>query len=163
LPGFIAIGWTKGLSSKRFIRRYKGLDDLRDIFKLGRLTNATSKRLYVFKECEASEDCSWLVSFDIKLVKVRRAGRSSRLYRKPSHEYTVVRGMMYSRPCGSVDMSTYVCFEDESVRVRGYLDFIAPGYYKLEFYHVRPYDDKTWDLVRRALEEVVEELVGRAE
>ena len=70
--------------------------------------------------------------------------------------------MLYSRLCGSVDMSTYICFEDESFRVRGYLDIVAPGYYKLEVYHVRPYDGKTWDLVRSALEEAVGELVDRA-
>jgi len=60
-------------------------------------------------------------------------------------------------------MSSYTCFEDESFRVRGYLDIVAPGFYKLESYHARPYDDKTWDLVRRALEEAVEELVDRAQ
>jgi len=60
-------------------------------------------------------------------------------------------------------MSSYTCFVDESFRVRGYLDIVAPGFYKLESYHARPYDDKTWDLVRRALEEAVEELVGRAQ
>ncbi|MFZ8795619.1 MAG: hypothetical protein ACO2O2_17300 [Acidilobaceae archaeon] len=52
---------------------------------------------------------------------------------------------------------------DESFRVRGYLDIVAPGFYKLESYHARSYDDKTWDPVRRALVEAVEELVGRAQ
>jgi hypothetical protein len=50
-------------------------------------------------------------------------------------------------------MSTYVCFEDESfrvIRVKGYLDVVAPRFYKLEVYHVKPFDDKTRDLVRRA-------------
>jgi len=60
-------------------------------------------------------------------------------------------------------MSTYVCFEDESFRVKGYLDVVAPRFYKLEVYHVKPFDDKTRDLVRRAFEEAVEELVDRAE
>jgi hypothetical protein len=139
------------------------LEELRDVLRLDRLTSATSRRLYLFEECGASENCLWLLSFDIKLVRVRRSGRSSRIYRKPSHEYTVMKEMLYSRLCGSVDLSTYVCFEDESFRVRGYLDIVAPGYYKLEVYHVRPYDGKTWDLVRRALEEAVEELAGRAQ
>jgi hypothetical protein len=161
--GFIAVGWTRGLSSRRFTGRYKSLDELRDVLRLGRVTSATSRRLYLFKECEALEDCLWLISFDIKLVRVRRASGSSRPYRKPSHEYTFVKEMLYSRLCGSIDMSTYVCFDDESFRVRGYLDLVAPGYYKLEVYHVRPYDDKARDLVRRALEEAVEELVGRAQ
>jgi hypothetical protein len=88
---------------------------------------------------------------------------SSKPYRKPSHEYTFIKEMLYSRLCGSIDMSSYTCFEDESFRVRGYLDIVAPGFYKLESYHARSYDDKTWDLVRRALEETVEELVGRAQ
>jgi hypothetical protein len=161
--GFIAVGWTRGLSSRRFIGRYKGLEELRDVLRLGRLTSSASRRLYLFEECGASENCLWLLSFDIKLVRVRRSGRSSRIYRKPSHEYTVIKEMLYSRLCGSVDLSTYVCFEDESFRVRGYLDIVAPEHYKLEVYHVRPYDGKTWDLVRRALEEAVEELAGRAQ
>jgi hypothetical protein len=161
--GFIAVGFTKGLSSRRFIGRYKGLEELRDVLRLDRLTSATSRRLYLFEECSPSENCLWLLSFDIKLVRVRRSDRSSKPYRKPSHEYTVVKEMLYSRLCGSIDMSTYICFDDESFRVRGYLDIVAPDFYKLEVYHVRPYDGKTWDLVRRALEEAVEELAGRAQ
>jgi hypothetical protein len=161
--GFIAVGWTRGLSSRRFTGRYKSLEELRDVLKLGRLTSATARRLYLFEECSPSERCLWLLSFDIKLVKVKRSKGSSKPYRKPSHEYTVVKEMLYSRLCGSIDMSTYICFDDESFKVRGYLDLVAPDFYKLESHRVRPYDDKTRDLVRRALEEVVEELVGRAE
>jgi hypothetical protein len=71
--------------------------------------------------------------------------------------------MLYSRLCSSVDMLTYICFEDESFRVRGYLDIVAPGLYELESHHVRPYDGKAWDPVRRALVEAVEELAGRAQ
>jgi hypothetical protein len=160
---FIAVGWTRGLSSRRFISRYKSLEELRDVLKLDRLTSATSRRLYVFEECEASDRCLWLLSFDIKLVRVRRSGEGSKPYRKPSHEYTVVKEMMYSRLCGSVDTSTYICFEDESGRARGYLEAVAAGFYKLESYHVRPYDDKAGDLVRRALEEAVGKLAGRAQ
>jgi hypothetical protein len=161
--GFIAVGWTRGSSSRRFIGRYKSLEELRDVFKLDRLTSAVARRLYLFEECEASESCLWLLSFDIKLVRVRRAGGGSKPYRKPSHEYTFIREMLYSRLCGPVDMSTYICFDDESFRVRGYLDLVAPGFYKLESYHARPYDDRARDLVRRALEEAVEELAGRAQ
>jgi hypothetical protein len=161
--GFIAVGWTRGLSSRRFTGRYKSLEELRDVLKLDRLTSASSRRLYLFEECGASENCLRLLSFDIKLVRVRRSSGSSRPYRRPSHEYTFIKEMMYSRLCGSVDMSTYICFEDESFRVRGYLDLVAPGLYKLESHHVRPYDDKALDLVRRALEETVEELAGRAQ
>jgi hypothetical protein len=161
--GFIAVGWTRGLSSRRFVGRYKGLEELRDVLRLDRLTSASARRLYLFEECGASENCLRLLSFDIKLVRVRRSGGGSKPYRRPSHEYTVVKEMMYSRLCGSVDMSTYICFEDESFRVKGYLDLVAPGFYKLEVHHVRPYDDKARDLVRRALEEAVEELAGRAQ
>jgi hypothetical protein len=161
--GFIGVGLTKGRNSRRFIGRYKSLEELRDVLKLSRVTSATSRRLYLFEECGASENCLWLLSFDIKLVRVRRSNRSSKPYRKPSHEYTVVKEMLYSRLCGPVDMSTYICFEDESFRVRGYLDLVAPGFYKLESHHVRPYDDKALDLVRRALEEAVGELAGRAQ
>jgi hypothetical protein len=160
---FIAVGWTRGLSSRRFTGRYKSLEELRDVLRLDRLTSATARRLYLFEECSPSERCLWLLSFDIKLVKVKRSKGSSKPYRKPSHEYTVVKEMLYSRLCGSIDMSTYICFDDESGRIRGYLDIVAPGLYKLESHHVRPYDGKTWDLVRRALEEAVEELAGRAQ
>jgi hypothetical protein len=161
--GFIAVGWTRGLSSRRFTGRYKSLEELRDVLRLDRLTSASARRLYLFEECPPSERCLWLLSFDIKLVKVKRSKGSSKPYRKPSHEYTVTKEMLYSRLCGSVDMSTYICFDDESGRIRGYLDLVAPGLYKLESYHVRPYDDKARDLVRRALEEAVEELVSRAQ
>jgi hypothetical protein len=161
--GFIAVGWTRGLSSRRFTGRYKSLDELRDVLRLSRVTSASSRRLYLFEECEASEGCLRLLSFDIKLVRVRRSGGGSKPYRRPSHEYTVLKEIMYSRLCGSVDMSTYICFEDESFRVRGYLDLVAPGLYKLESHYVRPYDDKARDLVRRAFEEAVGELVGRAQ
>jgi len=82
--GFIALGWTRGFSSRRFIGRYKGLEELRDVLRLDRLTSATSRRLYLFDECSPSEKCLWLLSFDIKLVKVRRIGGSSKPYRKPS-------------------------------------------------------------------------------
>ena len=151
------------MSSRRFIGRYKSLDELRDVLKLDKLTSAASRRLYVFEECSPSESCLWLLSFDIKLVRVRRSSGSSRPYRRPSHEYTFIKEMLYSRLCGSVDMSTYVCFNDESFRVRGYLDLVAPGLYKLESHYARPYDGKALDLVRRALEEAVEELAGRAQ
>jgi hypothetical protein len=161
--GFIAVGWTRGLSSRRFIGRYKSLEELRDVLRLDRLTSASARRLYLFEECPPSENCLWLLSFDIKLVKVKRSKGSSKPYRKPSHEYTVVKEMLYSRLCGSIDMSTYICFDDESGRIRGYLDLVAPGLYKLESHPVRPYDDKARDLVRRALEEAVEELAGRAQ
>jgi hypothetical protein len=161
--GFIAVGWTRGLSSRRFTGRYKSLEELRDVLRLDRLTSATARRLYLFEECSPSESCLWLLSFDIKLVKVKRSKGSSKPYRKPSHEYTVVKEMLYSRLCGSIDMSTYICFDDESGRIRGYLDLVAPGLYKLESHPVRPYDDKARDLVRRALEEAVEELAGRAQ
>jgi hypothetical protein len=157
------LGWTRGLNSRRFTGRYKGLEELRDVLRLGKPTSATSRRLYLFEECGASESCLWLLSFDIKLVRVRRSGGGSEPYRRPSHEYTFIKEMLYSRLCSSIDMSTYICFEDESSRVRGYLDLVAPGFYKLESYHTRPYDDKARDLVRRALEEAVEELVGRAQ
>jgi hypothetical protein len=161
--GFIAVGWTRGLSSRRFTGRYKSLEELRDVLRLDRLTSASARRLYLFEECPPSESCLWLLSFDIKLVKVKRSKGNSKPYRKPSHEYTVLKEMLYSRLCGSIDMSTYICFDDESGRIRGYLDLVAPGLYKLESYHVRSYDGKTWDLVRRALVEAVGELVGRAQ
>jgi hypothetical protein len=49
----IALGWARGLSSRRFTGRYKSLSELRDVLKLDRVTSATSRRLYVFEKCEA--------------------------------------------------------------------------------------------------------------
>jgi hypothetical protein len=109
------------------------------------------------------ESCLWPLGFDIKLVRVGRADGNSKRCRKPSHEHTFIEDMLYSRLCGSVDMSTCIYLDDESFRVRSYLDLAAPGLYRLESYHVRPYDGKTWNLDRMALEETVEELAGRAQ
>lgn len=109
------------------------------------------------------ESCLWPLGFDIKLVRVGRADGNSKRCRKPSHEHTFIEDMLYSRLCGSVDMSTCIYLDDESFRVRSYLDLAAPGLYRLESYHVRPYDGKTWNLDRMALEEAVEELAGRAQ
>ncbi len=95
------------------------------------------------RSVEFPESCLWLPGFDIKFVKVRRASRSSKSYRKSSHEHTFIEDMLYSRLYGSVDMSTCIYLDDESLRVRGYLDLAAPGLYKLESHHVRPYDGKT--------------------
>jgi hypothetical protein len=164
LPGYIAIGWTGGSSSKRFIGRYKSIDELRDILKLDRLSSSAIKHLYVFEICDGEGDrCLWLISFDIKCVLVRRPHKASSPYRRPSHEYREVREMLYSRLCGSVDLSTYICLEDESSLVRRYLDAVAPSHYILESHRVRPYDDRARELVRRAIEETVEELMNRAQ
>jgi hypothetical protein len=164
LPGYVAIGWTGGSSSRRFIGRYKSISELRDLLRLDRLSSSAIKHLYVFEICDGEGDrCLWLISFDIKYVLVRRPHKASSPYRRPSHEYREVREMLYSRLCGSVDLSTYICFEDEGSLVRGYLDAVAPGHYMLEAHLVRPYDDKARELVRRAIEETVEELMNRAQ
>jgi hypothetical protein len=164
LPGYIAIGWTGGSSSRRFIGRYKSIDELRDLLKLDRLTSSALKHLYVFKICDGEADrCLWLISFDIKYVLVRRPHKASSPYRRPSHEYREVREMLYSRLCGSIDLSTYICFEDESNLVRGYLNAVAPGYHTLESHLVRPYDDRARELVRRAIEETIEDLASGAQ
>lgn len=164
MPGYVAIGWTGGSSSRRFVGRYKSIDELRDLLRLDRLTSSVLKHLYVFEICDGEVDrCLWLVSFDIRLVMVRRPNRSSNIYRKPSHEYREVREMLYSRLCGSVDLSTYICLEDEGSLVRRYLDAVAPSHYILESHRVRPYDDRAREWVRRAIEETIEELMNRAQ
>jgi len=164
LPGYVAIGWTGGSSSRRFIGRYKSIDELRDLLRLDRLTSSAIKHLYVFEICDGEGDrCLWLISFDIRLVLVRRPNRSSNIYRKPSHEYREVREMLYSRLCGSVDLSTYICLEDEGSLVRRYLDAVAPNHYILESHLVRPYDSRARELVRRAIEETIEDLVSGAQ
>jgi hypothetical protein len=164
LPGYVAIGWTGGSSSRRFIGRYKSIEELRDLLKLDRLTSSAIKRLYVFEICDGEADrCLWLISFDIKCVLVRRPHKASSPYRRPSHEYREVREMLYSRLCGSVDLSTYICLEDESSLVGRYLDAVAPSHYILESHLVRPYNNRARELVRRAIEETVEELMNRAQ
>ncbi|MDT7890164.1 MAG: hypothetical protein RQ885_14475 [Desulfurococcales archaeon] len=164
MPGYVALGWTGGSSSRRFIGRYKSIDELRDLLRLDRLSSSAIKHLYIFKICDGEGDrCLWLISFDLRLVMVRRPNRSSNIYRRPSHEYSEIRRMLYSRLCGSVDLSTYICLEDESSLVRGYLDAVAPGHYILEAHKVRPYDDRAREWVRRAIEETIEELTNRAQ
>jgi hypothetical protein len=162
--GYIAVGQTGGFGSRRFIKRYKSIDELRDILKLDRLSSSAVKYLYIFGECDVQDtECLWLISFDIKCVLVRRPNRSSNIYRKPSHEYREVREMLYSRLCGSVDLSTYICLEDESSLVGRYLDAVAPSHYILESHLVRPYDDRARELVKRAIEETIEDLVSEAQ
>jgi hypothetical protein len=164
LPGYVAIGWTGGSSSRRFIGRYKSIDELRDLLRLDRLTSSAIKHLYVFEIRDGEVNrCLWLISFDIRLVLVRRPNRSSNIYRKPSHEYREVREMLYSRLCGSVDLSTYICLEDEGSLVRRYLDAVAPNHYILESHLVRPYDNRARELVKRAIEETIEDLVSGAQ
>jgi hypothetical protein len=116
---FIVLGFTEGLSSRAIIGRYKSEEELRDIFLTDKLSKA-ARKLYVFEICRSGElhSCLWVVSFDVKLVRVRDPRRAGgKLYTKPSHIYTELKEAMLTYLCGHVDASTYICAEDYSGEV----------------------------------------------
>jgi hypothetical protein len=161
---YIAIGFTQGLSSKAFIGRYKSEKELRDVFELEKLSRYAARRLYVFKVCRAIEvECLWIVSFDVKEVRVRDPKRAAKAYRKPSHEYHDIKEMLFSYLCGSVDASTYICFEDYASLVETYLAKVTePSKFKVESFYVKPYSDKERVFAREAILRTIEWLVAKS-
>jgi len=162
---YVVLGFTQGMCSKPLIGRYKSAEDLRDVFRVDpRVAARASRRdlLYVFEECGPGDPgCLYLVTFDIALVRVRDPYKSRRLVRRPSHEYSEVREMLYARLCGSVDLSTYVCIDDYSGEVDRYLSGVC-GSYRVAYYRVKPWRDEDRELVREALQETLEWLTARA-
>ena len=173
---YVVLGLTGGLRDSRvLIRRCKSLEELRDVFTGGeRLARRAARlrtsgrrvskkrcELYVFRRCKPGEDCLYLVSFDVKLVRARDAGRARKDVRKPSHEYSEIKEMMYSRLCGSVDFSTYVCAEDRSADVDRYLTEVAASYHITRFY-VRPLEDVDRELVRESIQKALDWVTARA-
>ena len=161
---YIGIGFTAHQSSKIFIGRYKSEGELRDVFELEKLSRATAKRLYIFEVCsrEAS-DCLWLLSFDVKEVRVRDPKRCEKLFRKPSHEYSEIKEMLFSYLCGSVDASTYICLEDYSGSVESYLLQVADrDKFRVESYPVKPHSEKEKVFVKEAILRTVEWLQAKA-
>jgi hypothetical protein len=162
---FIVIGFTQGLSSRAIIRRYKSEEELRDIFLADRLSKA-ARRLYIFEICRATEahSCLWLVSFDVKLVRVRdprRAGGKS--YAKPSHIYTDLKETMLTYLCGHVDASTYICAEDYSGEVENMLLQVTDrDKFKVEAYPVKPWRSTDRELVVESIKATVEWLQAKS-
>jgi hypothetical protein len=154
---FIVLGFTQGLSSRAIIGRYKSEDELRDVFLTDRLSKA-ARKLYVFEVCRPEElySCLWVVSFDVKLVRVRDPRRAGgKLYTKPSHIYTELKESMLTYLCGHVDASTYICGENYSKEVEAIL-LQETDKFKVESYPVKPWRsiDKefTAEKIRAAIE-----------
>jgi len=135
MPRFVVLGRTKGMSSRDIAGRFKGLDELRDVYEVERLRRIARRRLLVFEVVEGPPGDAWyLVSFDVRGVKLHK-------------EYSEVReGMMFSL-CGHVDYSAYVCPEDVSQIVESIIPVA-----EVRVWPVRPYDDKTLEAVRNAVE-----------
>jgi len=156
---FIVIGFTQGLSSRAIIGRYKSEEELRDVFLADRLSKA-ARRLYIFEVCRATEahSCLWLVSFDVKLVRVkdpRRAGGKS--YAKPSHIYTELKETMLTYLCGHVDASTYICGENYSDEVENILLQVTDrDKFKVESYSVKPWRDIDKEFVAESIKTSIE-------
>ena len=161
---FVGVGYTAHQTSKAFIKRYKSEEELRDVFELEKLSRASVKRLYVFEVCSSSEpSCLWLVSFDVKEVKVRDPRRAEKSFRKASHEYSHIKEMLFSYLCGSVDASTYICLEDYSGSVESYLLQVTDrDKFRVESYPVKPYNEKERVFVREAILRTVEWLEAKA-
>ena len=159
---YIAIGFTAHRSSKMFMGKYKSEEELRDVLGLEKLSKAAAKHLYVFEVCEASEkSCLWLISFDVKAVRVRDPKRAEKAYRKPSHEYHDIKELLFTYLCGSVDLSTYICFEDYSQAVESYLSKVTePSKFRVEAFYVKPLSEKERLFVREAILRTVEWLVA---
>jgi hypothetical protein len=160
----VVLGLTAGRSSVEIIGRYKTEEELRDVL-LGDIRAAwrAARRLelYVFEECPYTETCLHLITFDIREVAVRDPRRARAPVRKASHEYTDVKEMLYSRLCGSVDLSTYVCPEDYSRDVGRYLAS-ARAAYSLASFYVRPWRDVDRELVVESIRGALEWLTARA-
>jgi len=162
---YVVLGLTEGMCSKSLIGRYKSVEDLRDVFNVNpRVASKVGRKplIYVFEECRPGESgCVYLISFDIVLVRVSNPAKASRPVRRPSHEYSEIKEMLLSKLCGSVDLSTYVCFDDYSADVSGYLSSKAAKF-RLGRYTVRPWRDEERELIKEAIQETLEWLTARA-
>jgi len=166
LVRYVVLGFTAGRSSAELIGRFKTEGELRDVFEGGpRLALRASRRgLYIFRECGPGEgDCLYIITFDIRSVEVRdpRRARSPSRVRVPSHEYSEIREALLSKICGSVDLSTYVCFDNYANEVDRYLRGVRASY-RVAYYRVRPWRDEDRDLVREAIQDTLGWIAARA-
>ena len=165
---YVVLGFTAGRSSIEIVGRYKTEGELRDVFEGGpRLALRASRRelLYVFEVCPPAErsKCLYLVTFDIRSVEVRdpRRARSPSRVRVPSHEYSEIREVLFKKLCGSVDLSTYVCFDNYAPEVDRYLRGVRASY-RVAYYRVKPWRDEDRELVREAIQDTLEWIAARA-
>jgi hypothetical protein len=150
---YLVLGRTRGRASVHIIGRYKGEGDVRDVFTTTSIPKSRTLELYVFELVDAArpEDLVWhIITFDISTARGgRRAG----------YEYSYIKDMLLLRFCASIDSSTYVCPEDYTELLRGYLGRVAESY-RLESYVVRVFRDKERELLREALTETLEYVLG---
>jgi len=161
--GFVILGTTKGMSSAVVIGRYKTAGEIKDLLigDAKAAKRAARRGLHVFERCMSTEECLYLVSFDIKAARVRGRSRTGRSTKRPGDEYVKVREMLYMRLCGTVDLSTYVCTEDVASDVERYLNSVASGYHIVRLY-VRPWRDEDRELVRESVQRTLDWVTGRA-
>lgn len=173
---FVVLGRTRGRRSVELIGRYKSGEDLRDVFKLSEngVGRAARRDLYIFEICKPSDpNCLWLVTFDLKLVRVRDPTRiknrdkvieiNGKLYRKSSQEYGDIKEVMFENLCGSIDMSTYICFYDVSDAIENYLREVTDReFFKIETFYVKPYRDVERNLIVEAITKTINWLNERA-
>jgi hypothetical protein len=162
---FVVLGFTQGLSSRAIIGRYKSEEELRDVFLADRLSKA-ARRLYVFEVCRPDEvsKCLWVVSFDVKLVKVRDPRRAGgKLYTKPSHIYTDLKEAMLTYLCGHVDASTYICGENYSGEIENILlQATDRDKFRVETYSVKPWRDVDKEFVAESIKTAIEWLQAKS-
>jgi hypothetical protein len=133
--------------------RYKGEEDVRDVFLTESIPRSRVLELYVFELVEAPvpEDVVWyIITFDISKA---RGGR------KAGYEYSYIKDMLLLRLCASIDSSTYVCPEDYTPLLKDYLDRVSESY-RLEVFRVRVFRDKERELLREAFTETLEYILG---
>jgi hypothetical protein len=150
---YLVLGRTRGRASIHMIGRYKGEEELRDVFVTQSIPKSRTLELYVFELVDAArpEDLVWhVITFDISRARGgRRAG----------YEYSYIKEMLLLRLCASIDSSTYICPEDYSKLLKDYLDQVAESY-RLESYRVKTFRDREVELLREAFSETLEYVLG---
>ena len=154
-PGvrYLVLGRTRGRASIHLIGRYKGEGDLRDVFTTSSIPRSRRLGLYVFEIAGAAkpEDLVWhIITFDIS---VARGGR------RAGYEYSYIKDMLMLRLCASVDSSTYICPEDYTELLRGYLGRVSESY-RLETFKVKVFRDKERELLKQAFSETLGYVLG---
>jgi hypothetical protein len=152
---YLVLGRTRGRASVHIIGRYKGEEDVRDVFTTTGIPRSRTLELYVFEIVDpgavSPEDIVWhVITFDITRARGgRRAG----------YEYSYIKDMLLLRLCASIDSSTYVCPSDYTGLLREYLSRVAESY-RLECYTVRAFRDRERELLKEAFTETLEYVLG---
>jgi hypothetical protein len=152
---YLVLGRTRGRASIHLMGRYKGVEDVRDVFTTTGIPRSRTLELYVFELVDpgavSPEDLVWhVITFDITRARGgRRAG----------YEYSYIKDMLLLRLCASIDSSTYVCPSDYTGLLREYLSRVAESY-RLESYVVRVFRDKERELLKDVFSETLEYVLG---